>query len=105
MSRILDALSDHVLLADGAMGSRVQAMNLDVERDYGGQENCTDILNRTRPDIVVEIHKSYFAAGSDAVTTNSFGTSPVTLGEFGLSDEAFALSKRSAELAREAADF
>ena len=104
MSRILDALSDHVLLADGAMGSRVQAMNLDVERDYGGQENCTDILNRTRPDIVVEIHKSYFAAGSDAVTTNSFGTSPVTLGEFGLTDEAFELSKRSAELAREAAD-
>ena len=104
MSRILDAMADRVLLADGAMGSRVQLMNLEVERDYGGQENCTDILTRTRPDIVRDIHKSYFAAGSDAVTTNSFGASPITLGEFGLSAEAFQLSKRSAELAREAAD-
>jgi 5-methyltetrahydrofolate--homocysteine methyltransferase len=104
MSKILDAMADRVLLADGAMGSRVQVMNLDVERDYGGQENCTDILCRTRPDIVRDIHKSYYAAGSDAVTTNSFGTSPITLGEFGLTAEAFELSKRSAELAREAAD-
>ncbi|HSE79984.1 MAG TPA: methionine synthase [Alphaproteobacteria bacterium] len=102
MTSILDALRDRVLLCDGAMGSRVQAMSLDVERDYLGHENCTEILNRSRPDIVRSIHIGYLEAGADMVQTNSFGGSPVTLGEFGLQAEAFALNKRAGELAREA---
>jgi 5-methyltetrahydrofolate--homocysteine methyltransferase len=97
-------LRERVLLADGAMGTRVQALDLTVEKDFLGAENCTDILTKSRPDIVRDIHMSYFAAGSDAVETNTFGTSPVTLGEFGLSDQAFDLSKRAAEIAREAAE-
>ena len=104
MAHILEFLREQVLLADGAMGTRVQALDLDVEKDFLGAENCTDVLTKSRPDLVRDIHASYFAAGSDAVETNTFGTSPVTLGEFGLSDEAFALSKRSAEIAREAAE-
>ncbi len=104
MAHILEFLGEQVLLADGAMGTRVQALSLDVEKDFLGAENCTDILTKSRPDIVRDIHMSYFAAGSDAVETNTFGTSPVTLGEFGLSGEAFDLSKRAAEIAREAAD-
>jgi 5-methyltetrahydrofolate--homocysteine methyltransferase len=106
MSRpdLRDALRDLVLLCDGGMGSRVQAMTLDVERDYGGQENCTEILNLTRPDIVREIHRGYFAAGADMVQTNSFGGSPVTLDEFGLGARAHDINRIAAELAREAAD-
>jgi 5-methyltetrahydrofolate--homocysteine methyltransferase len=104
MSRILDILSERVVLADGAMGTQVQARNLDTEKDYLGCENCTEILNRSRPDLVRDIHMAYFEAGSDAVETNSFGGSPVTLAEFGLEDEAFALNKRAAEIAREAAE-
>ncbi len=104
MSKILDFLRERVLLADGAMGTRVQALDLTVDTDFLGAENCTDILTKSRPDLVRDIHKSYFAAGSDAVETNSFGTSPITLGEFGLSAEAFDLSKRSAEIAHEAAE-
>ena len=100
---LLDYLGDRVLLADGAMGTRVQALDLDVEKDYLGQENCTDILTNSRPDLVRDIHMGYFGAGADAVETNTFGASPVTLGEFGLSGEAFDLNKQSAELAREAA--
>ena len=100
---LLDYLGDRVLLADGAMGTRVQALDLDVEKDYLGQENCTDILTKSRPDLVRDIHMGYFGAGADAVETNTFGASPVTLGEFGLSGEAFDLNKQSAELAREAA--
>ena len=80
MSRFLDALRERVLLCDGAMGSRVQSMDLDVARDYDGQENCTEILNRTRPDIVRKIHAGYFAAGADMVETNSFGGAKLTLG-------------------------
>ena len=102
MSTILDHLADRVLLCDGAMGTQVQARDLDIEKDYLGQENCTEILNKSRPALVREIHMTYLAAGSDMVQTNSFGGSPVTLGEFDLADEAHAINKRAAELAREA---
>jgi 5-methyltetrahydrofolate--homocysteine methyltransferase len=102
MSKLLDALGERVLLCDGAMGSQVQAMTLDVATDYDGRENCTEVLNRTRPDLVRAIHLTYLRAGADIVQTNSFGGSPITLGEFALADEAFALNRRAGELAREA---
>ncbi len=101
---LLDALKDQVLLCDGGMGSRVQALTLDVEKDYWGQENCTEILNLSRPDLVREIHRGYFAAGADMVETNTFGGSPITLGEFNLSDRTFEINKIAGELAREAVD-
>ena len=104
MSKILDHLSQRVLLCDGGMGTQVQSMSLTVERDFDGHENCTDVLTRTRPDVVRDIHRRYFAAGADMVETNTFGAQPITLGEFGLQDEAFDLNKRAAELAREAAE-
>jgi 5-methyltetrahydrofolate--homocysteine methyltransferase len=102
MTHLLDYLADHVVLADGAMGTRVQAKSLHIEHDFRGKENCTEILNLSRPDLVRDIHLGYLAAGCDAVQTNSFGGSPVTLGEFGLAEEAFGLNRRAAELAREA---
>ena len=101
---LLDALTTQVLLCDGGMGSRVQALTLDVEKDYWGQENCTEVLNLSRPDLVREIHRGYFAAGADMVETNTFGGSPITLGEFSLHDRAFEINKSAAGLAREAAD-
>jgi 5-methyltetrahydrofolate--homocysteine methyltransferase len=102
MSKLLAALEERVLLADGAMGTRMQARGLDVDQDYLGSENCTEILNKSRPDLVRHVHIGYLEAGADAVETNSFGGSPITLGEFGLENEAFALNRRAAELAREA---
>ena len=104
MSDFLDALDTSVLLCDGAMGSRVQAMNLDIARDFDGQENCTEVLNRTRPDVVRTIHEGYLEAGADMVQTNSFGGSPITLAEFGLEGEALFLNRRAAEIAREAVE-
>jgi 5-methyltetrahydrofolate--homocysteine methyltransferase len=101
---LLDALRDRVLLCDGGMGSRVQALTLDVEQDYWGRENCTEVLNLSRPDLVREIHRGYFAAGADMVETNSFGGSPITLGEFDLQDRTHEINKVAAELAREAAE-
>ena len=56
MSVFLDVLSERVLLADGAMGTQVQARDLDLERDFLGCENCTEVLNKSRPDLVREIH-------------------------------------------------
>ncbi|MFN7001515.1 MAG: homocysteine S-methyltransferase family protein, partial [Elioraea tepidiphila] len=106
MSRLhlLDALRDHVLLCDGGFGARIQAMTLDIERDFLGKENCTEVLLLSRPDIVREIHRGYYEAGADMVETNTFGASPITLAEFGLENEAFALNKVAVELAREAAE-
>ncbi len=101
---LLDALRDQVLLCDGGTGSRVQAMSLDIEADYWGRENCTDVLNLSRPDMVRDIARSYFAAGADMVETNTFGASPITLGEFDLSERAREINRVAAELAREAAE-
>ena len=101
---ILDALRDQVLLCDGGTGSRVQAMTLDLVRDYWNQENCTEVLNLSRPDLVRDIARGYFAAGADMVETNSFGGSPITLAEFGLEARAREINRVAAELAREAAD-
>ena len=102
MAHILDILAKRVLLCDGAMGTQCQSRNLHVEHDYCGHENCTEILTESRPDLVREIHMGYLAAGADMVQTNSFGGSPVTLGEFGIQEKAFFLNKRASELAREA---
>ncbi len=104
MTDILDHLQEQVLLCDGGMGSQVQAMSLSVEADFQGHENCTDILVLSRPDLVREIHARYFAAGADMVETNTFGASPLTLGEFGIADLAFEINRRAGEIAREAAE-
>ncbi|RKK01428.1 methionine synthase [Pseudoroseomonas wenyumeiae] len=101
---LLDALRDRVLLCDGGMGSRVQALTLEIEKDFWGKENCTEVLNLSRPELVREIHRGYYEAGSDMVLTNSFGGSPITLEEFELGSRAFEINKLSVELAREAAE-
>ncbi|MTJ82088.1 MAG: methionine synthase [Telmatospirillum sp.] len=104
MSTILDHLNERVLLCDGGMGSQVQSMTLSIEKDFLGHENCTDVLCLSRPDLVREIHRRYFAAGADMVETNSFGGSPLTLAEFGIEDQAFEINRRAGEIAREAAE-
>ena len=104
MSRFLEAIKERVLLCDGGMGSRVQTIELDVEADFHGAENCTEVLNLSRPDIVLDIHKGYLAAGSDVVQTNSFGGSPITLDEFDLGNRAHDINRIAGELAREAVD-
>src|SRR5260221_10181669 len=102
MTHLLDYLQDRVLLCDGAMGTQVTGRDLHIEHDFHGHENCTEILCESRPDLVRDIPLAYLRAGCDAVQTNSFGGSPITLGEFGIADKAFELNRRSAELAHEA---
>src|SRR3982074_638550 len=100
-----DLLSQRILVLDGAMGTMLQQCVLTAE-DFGGAalEGCNENLVRTRPDVVLDIHRKYFEAGSDIVETNSFGGAPIVLAEYGLSGDAHLLNKLSAELARQAAD-
>src|SRR5258707_12943888 len=100
-----ELLSQRILVLDGAMGTMLQQCHLTAE-DFGGAalEGCNENLVRTRPDVVLDIHRKYFDAGSDIVETNSFGSAPIVLAEYGLAADAPLLSRRSAELARQAAD-
>jgi 5-methyltetrahydrofolate--homocysteine methyltransferase len=100
-----ELLSERILVLDGAMGTMLQQRNLTAE-DFGGAalEGCNENLVRTRPDVVLDIHRKYFEAGSHIVETNSFGGAMIVLAEYGLAADAHFLNKRSAELARQAAD-
>ena len=75
MAKLLDAIAERVLLSDGGIGSRVQQMDLDVTSDYWGAENCTEVLNLSRPDIIRDIHRGYLAAGSDVIVMGTHGHS------------------------------
>jgi 5-methyltetrahydrofolate--homocysteine methyltransferase len=102
MSQFLEFLENQVLLLDGAMGTQIQGANLTVDKDFMGQENCSEILNLSRPDFIRDVHMKYLKAGSDAVETNTFGGSSLTLGEFGLENQTVEINRRACELAHEA---
>ncbi|HLZ91115.1 MAG TPA: methionine synthase [Candidatus Acidoferrum sp.] len=104
-SALRDLLSQRILVLDGAMGTMLQQRNLTAE-DFGGPalEGCNENLVRTRPDVVLEIHRKYFEAGADIIETNTFGGAPIVLAEYGLADHALFLNRRAAELARQAAE-
>src|SRR5580692_1414797 len=100
-----ELLAERILVLDGAMGTMLQQRDLSAA-DFGGAalEGCNENLVRTRPDVVLDIHRKYFEAGSDIVETNNFGGGPILLAEYGLSADAHVLNKISAQLARQAAD-
>ncbi len=98
-----DALSHRVVVADGAMGTMLQAADLTLE-DFQGLEGCNEILNVTRPDVVRGVHEAYLAAGADAVETNTFGANLANLGEYGIAGRIRELAEAGARLARQAAD-
>ena len=105
MRALRELLLERILVLDGAMGTMLQQRDLTAE-DFGGAalDGCNENLVRTRPDVVLDIHRAYFAAGSDIVETNTFGSTPLVLAEYGLERDAYELSKKAAELARQAAD-
>src|SRR5690348_17288 len=100
---LLAALRERVVVADGAMGTMLQAHDLGLD-DFEGHEGCNEILSVTRPDVVRSVHDAYFAVGCDAVETNTFGANFANLGEYGISDRIHELSVLAARIAREVAD-
>ncbi|MFF9584821.1 methionine synthase [Streptomyces achromogenes] len=103
VSALREALATRVVVADGAMGTMLQAQEPTLE-DFENLEGCNEILNLTRPDIVRSVHEAYFAVGVDCVETNTFGANHSALGEYDISDRVYELSEAGARVARETAD-
>lgn len=97
------ALSQRVVVADGAMGTMLQAQNPSMI-DFQGHEGCNEILNVSRPDIVKAVHREYLEAGSDAIETNTFGANWANLAEYGIEDRIYELAHAGGLIAREVAD-
>ncbi len=100
---LMTALDERVVIADGAMGTMLQDRKPSLE-DFLGHEGCNEILNVTRPDIVLDVHNAYFETGIDCVETNTFGANWSNLSDYGIDDRIEELARAGAELARQSAD-
>jgi 5-methyltetrahydrofolate--homocysteine methyltransferase len=103
--RYLDAIADHVLIFDGAMGTSIQRYPLTAD-DFGGERynGCNDYLVITRPDVIEDIHTSFLAVGCEVIETDTFRANRLTLGDYALEDRAGEINRAAAQIARRAAD-
>jgi len=97
------ALALRTVIADGAMGTMLQASALTLE-DFQGHEGCNEILNVSRPEVVRAVHEEYLAVGVDAIETNTFGANWANLAEYGIEDRIYELAYAGGLLARQSAD-
>jgi 5-methyltetrahydrofolate--homocysteine methyltransferase len=104
MSRLREALTQRIVVLDGAMGTMIQAAGLGAQ-DFGGAQydGCNEYLNLTRPDVIRAVHAAYLDAGADLISTNTFGCAPYVLGEYALAERAHEITLAAARLAREVA--
>ena len=98
-----EALTTRVVVADGAMGTMLQEVDLTLD-DFEGHEGCNEILNVTRPDVVASVHRAFFEVGVDCVETNTFGANYGNLIEYGIPERVRELAYAGARIAREVAD-
>lgn len=103
MRRIEERLQQEILILDGAMGTMIQQADLTAD-DFGGEEyeGCNEYLVKTRPDLILNIHKAYIDAGADIIETNTFGATNIVLSDYKLSHLDEELNERAALLARQA---
>ena len=106
------ALSERILVLDGAMGTQIQRYGL-KEEDYRGGvfadhpqklKGCNDVLCLTRPDVIAEIHSDYLDAGADIIEANSFNANAVSMADYGLASYVKEINRAAAAIARREAD-
>src|ERR671913_908646 len=110
--KIQDILKQRILIIDGAMGTMIQRHTL-TEEDFRGErfknhphplKGNNDLLSLTRPDIIKDIHRQYFEAGSDIVETNTFGSTTVAQADYHLEFLVYEINYQSAKIAKEIAE-
>jgi len=110
MKTIQDCLKERILVIDGAMGTMIQRHKLN-EADYRGDrfkdwpsdvKGNNDLLNLTRPDIIIGIHKEYLEAGADIVETNTFSSTVIAMADYDMQSLAYELNVAAAQCARKA---
>ena len=103
---------ERILILDGAMGTQIQGFNFS-EEDFRGDrfadwpkplKGNNDLLNLTRPDAIIEIHRRYIEAGADMIETNTFSATTIAMADYGMEAEAAEIAAEGARLARQAAD-
>lgn len=105
MNKFLSLLKNKIIVFDGAMGTSIQAKNLNFD-DFWGKNGCNEILALSKPGIIQDIHSSFLEVGCDVIETDTFGASKLVLQEYDLAEKTYALNRRAAEIAREvASDF
>jgi len=106
------AAKERILVLDGAMGTMLQRRKL-TEEDYRGDrfkgansdlKGNHDILNITRPDVIVAVHKEYLDAGADIIETNTFSGTWISQADYHLEAAVHDINREGAKLARQAAD-
>ena len=110
--RLRELLEERILVLDGAWGTMLQGAGL-VDADYRGERfrdhprevaGDPDLLNLTRPDVILDVHRQYLAAGADITTTNTFTATSIGQADYGLESVVRELNLEGARLARQAAD-
>ena len=112
MRSLIDLAKKKILILDGALGTMVQSYNLSEDdfrgnmfADFKGQlKGNNDVLCLTKPEIIMDIHRRYLAAGADIIETNTFSSQRVSQADYGLEDYSYDISLAGAKLARKAAD-
>jgi 5-methyltetrahydrofolate--homocysteine methyltransferase len=110
--KIEDILKQRILVLDGAMGTMIQRHKLE-EEDFRGErlkdhphplKGNNDLLSITRPDIIKDIHRQYFEAGSDIIETNTFGSTWVAQADYHLESLVYEINFQAAKIAKEVAN-
>ena len=101
----IEAVHESLVIFDGATGTNLQTLNLGPD-DFGGPayEGCNEILCATRPEAIADLHRSFFDVGCQVVETDSFGSLPWVLAEYGIAGRARELARSAASIARDVAD-
>src|SRR5213083_769569 len=111
-TRLEAILAERIAVLDGSWGVLIQR-EIKGEDAYRGKRfknhprdvaGDPDLLNLTRPEVVLEIHRAYFAAGADIATTNTFTATAIGQADYGLEGRVRELNLAGARLARQAAD-
>ena len=113
MKGLRDLIRGKILILDGAMGTMIQSYHL-TEEDFRGTrfqqvegrqlKGNNDLLSLTRPDVILDIHRRYLAAGADIIETNTFSSQRISQADYGLEDISYELAYEGARLARQAVD-